>query len=83
MPADRRETTEGGPLEVWLVYGDRRVEGGWQYFGGTPVPPGDLINVRDIRSGDQHDADSGVWRPPVEDLHPQVVAAITPMNESE
>jgi len=29
--------------------------------------------VKDIRSGDQRDADAAVWEPPAEDLHPGVV----------
>jgi len=33
--------------------------------------------VKDIRSGDQVDADPASWAPPVEDLHPQVISAST------
>ena len=29
--------------------------------------------VKDIRSGEQHDADPGTWTPPTDDLRPQVV----------
>ena len=36
--------------------------------------PGDPDSVRDIRSGDQVDADAETWTPPTEDLRPQVVA---------
>ncbi len=35
--------------------------------------PGEPHEVKDIRSGDQEPADPGSWRPPAEDLHPQVV----------
>jgi histidyl-tRNA synthetase len=28
--------------------------------------------VKDIRSGDQVDADPAIWQPPVDDLHPRV-----------
>jgi histidyl-tRNA synthetase len=31
--------------------------------------------IKDIRSGEQTDADADSWQPPVEDLHPRVVAA--------
>jgi histidyl-tRNA synthetase len=31
--------------------------------------------VKDIRSGEQTDADADSWQPPAEDLHPRVVAA--------
>jgi histidyl-tRNA synthetase len=30
--------------------------------------------VKDIRSGEQHDADAATWTPPTEDLHPQVTS---------
>jgi histidyl-tRNA synthetase len=36
--------------------------------------PGDPDSVKDIRSGDQVDADVATWTPPTEDLRPQVVA---------
>jgi histidyl-tRNA synthetase len=36
--------------------------------------PGDPDSVKDIRSGDQVDADAETWTPPTEDLRPQVVA---------
>jgi histidyl-tRNA synthetase len=35
-------------------------------------PTGD--QVKDIRSGDQFDADADVWQPPATDLHPQVIS---------
>jgi histidyl-tRNA synthetase len=34
--------------------------------------PGDPDSVKDIRSGDQVDADAATWQPPVDDLHPRV-----------
>lgn len=51
MPFSENDPADDGPIEVWLVYGDKRVEGGWKYFGRAPVPPGDLIDIRDTRSG--------------------------------
>jgi histidyl-tRNA synthetase len=30
--------------------------------------------VKDIRSGDQADADADSWQPPAQDLYPRVVA---------
>ncbi len=40
--------------------------------GADPDTGGD--QVKDIRSGDQVDADSARWQPPAEDLHPRLVA---------
>ena len=34
---------------------------------------GSADQVKDIRSGDQVDADAHVWTPPIEDLRPQVI----------
>jgi histidyl-tRNA synthetase len=34
--------------------------------------PGQPDQVKDIRSGDQVDADAATWQPPVDDLHPRV-----------
>ncbi len=31
--------------------------------------------VKDIRSGEQVDADATAWQPPAEDLHPQILRA--------
>ena len=40
--------------------------------------------VKDIRSGDQVDADADTWNPPAEDLRPQVVSAgSTTRNDSK
>ncbi|MGJ6979304.1 histidine--tRNA ligase [Aestuariimicrobium soli] len=39
------------------------------WFGGTTG------QVKDIRSGDQVDADAGSWQPPADDLHPRVVSS--------
>ncbi|EFD06877.1 anticodon binding domain protein [Cutibacterium acnes J165] len=33
----------------------------------------DADTVKDIRSGDQVEADAGAWNPPTEDLHPGVI----------
>jgi histidyl-tRNA synthetase len=41
--------------------------------GGDGGSGGD--QVKDIRSGDQVDADATTWEPPVQDLHPQVLRA--------
>jgi histidyl-tRNA synthetase len=38
----------------------------------------DRDQVKDIRSGEQHAADPGIWSPPAEDLRPQVVQPIEP-----
>ena len=38
---------------------------------GSPVP-GKPDQVKDIRSGDQGEADAGTWQPPADDLWPQV-----------
>lgn len=51
MPFTKNDPANDGPLEVWLVHGDRRVNGGWWYFGPTPVAPGSQINVREKVSG--------------------------------
>ena len=48
--------------------------------------PGDdaADQVKDIRSGDQVDADADTWNPPAEDLRPQVVSAgSTTRNDSK
>ncbi len=36
--------------------------------------PGESHEVKDIRSGDQVEADPATWQPPEEDLHPQVIS---------
>jgi histidyl-tRNA synthetase len=42
-----------------------------------PGVDGAAHQVKDIRSGDQVDADPDTWTPPVEDLRPRVVSAFT------
>lgn len=42
------------------------------WFPGAAEAGGD--QVKDIRSGEQVDADAGSWQPPAEDLRPQVTA---------
>ncbi|HTF08802.1 MAG TPA: histidine--tRNA ligase, partial [Asanoa sp.] len=37
--------------------------------------PGEPDSVKDIRSGDQVDADPATWTPPAEDLYPAVSAS--------
>ena len=41
------------------------------WFPGADGAPDE---VKDIRSGDQHEADAGSWTPPDNDLRPSVVA---------
>ncbi|WP_067780832.1 histidine--tRNA ligase [Actinomyces vulturis] len=41
------------------------------WFPGTE---GDTDSVKDIRTGQQDDADAATWQPPAEDLHPRVFA---------
>jgi histidyl-tRNA synthetase len=36
--------------------------------------PGEQDEVKDIRSGDQLPADAASWRPPENDLRPQVIS---------
>lgn len=43
------------------------------WFPGTEDGAAD--QVKDIRSGEQVDADAAVWAPPADDLHPRVVPA--------
>ncbi|AZN29207.1 histidine--tRNA ligase [Flaviflexus salsibiostraticola] len=66
---DRGIPTEVSPSAAkfgkQIRYADRR---------GIPYVwfPGDPDSVKDIRSGDQTDADAGEWMPPADDLHPTV-----------
>lgn len=66
---DRGIPTEVSPSAAkfgkQIRYADRR---------GIPFVwfPGDPDSVKDIRSGEQVDADAAQWAPPVEDLHPTV-----------
>src|SRR6476646_7200003 len=52
-----------------IRYAERR---GIPYVWFPGAEPG-TDQVKDIRSGDQVDADPGTWAPPTEDLRPQVV----------
>ncbi|GAB4085823.1 histidine--tRNA ligase [Myceligenerans cantabricum] len=45
---------------------------------GSPVPGALVGSVKDLRSGDQVDADAATWSPPSGDLHPRVVPAEAP-----
>jgi histidyl-tRNA synthetase len=38
-----------------------------------PGGEGESDQVKDIRSGDQAEADSAVWAPPLEDLRPRLI----------
>ena len=42
---------------------------------------GSAATVKDIRSGDQVEADPATWTPPVDDLRPQVVAPTPPVPD--
>ncbi|GAA1871071.1 histidine--tRNA ligase [Myceligenerans crystallogenes] len=55
-----------------IRYADRRgIPFVW--FPGEGDDAGPAGSVKDIRSGDQTDADASTWAPPAEDLHPRVV----------
>ena len=57
------------------------------WFPGDPADTeGRAHQVKDIRSGDQVDADPDTWTPPTEDLRPQVVvppSSTTPNKEQQ
>ncbi|MBL0885751.1 histidine--tRNA ligase [Myceligenerans indicum] len=73
-----------------IKYADRRGipfvwfpgEAGHGADGGAPgaEPAGPAGSVKDIRSGDQVDADPATWEPPAEDLRPRVVPAASPVR---
>jgi histidyl-tRNA synthetase len=42
----------------------------WVWFPG--IAAGDPHEVKDIRSGNQVEADPQTWQPPTEDLHPTI-----------
>lgn len=44
--------------------------------GDSAAEPPTTDQVKDIRSGEQVDADAATWEPPAEDLHPRVVPAL-------
>jgi len=50
-------------------------------FVWVPGIDGARDGVRDIRTGEQTEADAGSWSPPAEDLRPRVVATSTTSNE--
>jgi histidyl-tRNA synthetase len=52
-------------------------------FVWFPSTDGGRDQVRDIRSGDQVDADPDAWTPPEEDLHPRVLSGTTPLSSEE
>ena len=52
------------------------------WFPGTDVD-GEADQVKDIRSGEQVDADPESWQPPVEDLRARVVSGATPTSNEE
>ena len=45
------------------------------WFPGASRADGAGDQVKDIRSGEQVDADAATWQPPAQDLHPQVLRA--------
>ena len=49
--------------------------------GADPGQPGAAHQVKDIRSGDQVEADPGTWAPPAQDLRPHVVSTHAPSSE--
>jgi len=49
----------------------------WVWFPGTGGPH----EVKDIRTGNQVEADPATWQPPAEDLHPQVSTGPTTEEE--
>jgi histidyl-tRNA synthetase len=51
-------------------------------FVWFPGRDGGPDQVKDIRSGDQVDADPDSWAPPVDDVHPTVVSAGSPTRET-
>ena len=51
-------------------------------FVWFPSPDGGVGQVKDIRSGDQVDADPDTWEPPVEDLRPRVVSTSSPSRNN-
>jgi histidyl-tRNA synthetase len=46
------------------------------WFEPRPDDPDGTHQVKDIRSGDQVDADPDTWSPPAADLHPTIVSSI-------
>ena len=54
-----------------IRYAERR---GIPYVWFPGSEPDDVHQVKDIRSGEQVDADPDAWHPPAEDLRPQVVS---------
>ena len=46
------------------------------WFGPRPDDPDGSHQVKDIRSGDQVDADPDSWNPPATDLHQTIVAPV-------
>ncbi|MGI8577558.1 MAG: histidine--tRNA ligase [Nocardioidaceae bacterium] len=52
-------------------------------FVWFPATDGKTDQVKDIRSGEQVDADAGSWAPPIEDLRPQVIAAATNTHSAQ
>ncbi len=57
------------------------------WFPAAPVAdadgPGATHQVKDIRSGDQVEADPGTWAPPAQDLRPHVVSSHASSPEGE
>ncbi|GAB94839.1 histidyl-tRNA synthetase [Kineosphaera limosa] len=54
-----------------IRYADRR---GIPYVWFPPLEPGAAHSVKDIRSGEQTEADPAAWVPPARDLRPQLIA---------
>ena len=59
-----------------IRYAERRgIPYVWFPGAGDPVAGVPVDQVKDIRSGDQVDADASTWSPPADDLRPQVLQA--------
>ena len=59
-----------------IRYAERRgIPYVWFPGAGVTTDGSAVDQVKDIRSGEQVDADASVWAPPAEDLHPQILRA--------
>jgi histidyl-tRNA synthetase len=59
-----------------IRYAERRgIPYVWFPGAGVTTDGSAVDQVKDIRSGEQVDADASVWCPPAEDLHPQILRA--------
>jgi histidyl-tRNA synthetase len=56
-----------------IRYAERRGIPFVWFPAGTGTDEQDAHQVKDIRSGEQHEADPDAWTPPTEDLRPRIV----------